>query len=215
MRLAIKNVFAESKIKKFIVIYYIVGLFGFIIPTTHELFKDLIPVSIIIGAFLIFIISQKFNFPSYFGLILVFLIGYFIEVAGIKTGLIFGEYSYGNSLGPKLLGVPLIIGLNWLILSYSSVSFLSQFNFKNKLVLFTSPLLMVVYDLFLEQVAHKLDMWYWLSINIPIKNYIAWYIFAFNMILLLRLFKVDFKNSFAPLLFSSQFIFFFLLSFLM
>ncbi|MGK9476318.1 carotenoid biosynthesis protein [Melioribacter sp. OK-6-Me] len=215
MRLPIKNVFAESEIKKFIVIYYLVGLLGFIIPTTRELFKDLIPVSIIISAYLIFILGQKFKFPSYLGLILVYLIGYFIEVAGIYTGLIFGKYLYGNSLGPKLFGVPLIIGINWLILSYASVSLLSQFNFKNTLVLFIAPLFMVIYDLFLEQVAHKLNMWYWLNITVPIKNYIAWYILGFIMVLILRLFRVDFKNSFAPLLFCSQFIFFLLLFFLM
>src|SRR5689334_23098853 len=37
------------------------------------------------------------------------------EVIGVATGAIFGAYSYGEVLGFKLLEVPLIIGLNWVV----------------------------------------------------------------------------------------------------
>ena len=37
-----------------------------------------------------------------------------LEIIGVKTGLIFGEYIYGNTLGFKVAEVPLIIGFNWL-----------------------------------------------------------------------------------------------------
>jgi putative membrane protein len=48
----------------------------------------------------------------------VFVIGFFSETVGVKTGLIFGEYSYGKALGFQWMQVPLLIGLNWFIIIY-------------------------------------------------------------------------------------------------
>jgi putative membrane protein len=45
-----------------------------------------------------------------------------LEVVGVKTGLIFGEYKYGSTLGIKLFEVPLIIGFNWVFVILGSIS---------------------------------------------------------------------------------------------
>ena len=37
---------------------------------------------------------------------MIVLIGFVIEVIGVKTGYVFGSYSYGDSLGFKILEVP-------------------------------------------------------------------------------------------------------------
>jgi len=63
----------------------------------------------------------------YISLIAVSIIGFLIEVIGVKTGYIFGRYYYGQSLGYHLLSVPLLIGLNWGVLLYSTIQ-LSNFN---------------------------------------------------------------------------------------
>ena len=47
----------------------------------------------------------------FFLLITCFLVGMLSEIIGVKYGFIFGEYSYGNALGIKFMGVPLIIGI--------------------------------------------------------------------------------------------------------
>ena len=39
------------------------------------------------------------------------------EILVVSYGIIFGNYKYGEILGYKVLGVPLIIGINWCILS--------------------------------------------------------------------------------------------------
>ncbi len=39
--------------------------------------------------------------------------GLAVEAIGVATGVPFGEYRYGDALGPKLLGVPLVIPLAW------------------------------------------------------------------------------------------------------
>ena len=39
--------------------------------------------------------------------------GFAVEAVGVATGFPFGVYDYSGELGPKLLGVPLIIPLAW------------------------------------------------------------------------------------------------------
>src|SRR3954454_20835073 len=39
--------------------------------------------------------------------------GFAVEAVGVATGFPFGVYDYSGELGPRLLGVPLIIPLAW------------------------------------------------------------------------------------------------------
>jgi len=45
-------------------------------------------------------------------------IGLAVEAVGVTTGLPFGEYRYDDSLGPQLLGVPLLVPLAWTMAAY-------------------------------------------------------------------------------------------------
>ena len=40
------------------------------------------------------------------------------EAIGVRTGLPFGDYSYADSLGPKLLDVPVVVPLAWTMMAY-------------------------------------------------------------------------------------------------
>lgn len=84
---------------------------------------------------------------------------------------------------------------------------------KEVLIVLSASSLMLVYDLFLEQVAPKMDMWSFKDLNVPLDNYIAWFIFASLLVTLLRVVKVNTKNPLAPVLFMVQLIFFIFLSF--
>jgi putative membrane protein len=44
--------------------------------------------------------------------------GFAAEVLGVHTGVPFGSYSYGTTLGPRLVGVPVVIGLAWTMLAW-------------------------------------------------------------------------------------------------
>lgn len=215
MYLFTKNKYNIAEIKKIIVIYYIVGLFGFLFSPTRELFIKLIPISLILSIFLMLTYHNKFNVHSLISFLLIYLLGYLIEIVGVKTHIIFGHYFYGKSLGPKIFDVPLIIGINWLMVTYSSLSFLANLKLKRKMILFLSPLLMVFYDFFIEKVAANLDMWHWETIKVPIKNYVDWYIIGFVFVMIIQVFKVDVRNQIAPTILYSQFAFFFLLSIMM
>ncbi len=41
-----------------------------------------------------------------------------VEVIGIRTGVPFGGYRYGRTLGPEVLGVPLVVPLAWTMMAY-------------------------------------------------------------------------------------------------
>jgi uncharacterized membrane protein len=45
-------------------------------------------------------------------------IGLAAEAVGVATGVPFGEYRYDGSLGPQLLGVPLLVPLAWTMMAY-------------------------------------------------------------------------------------------------
>jgi len=47
--------------------------------------------------------------------------GFAVEALGVATGFPFGHYTYAHSLGPLLLGVPLLVPLAWLMIAYPSL----------------------------------------------------------------------------------------------
>ena len=44
--------------------------------------------------------------------------GLAVEAVGVRTGLPFGHYSYDGSLGPRWLGVPVVVPLAWTMMGY-------------------------------------------------------------------------------------------------
>ena len=111
-----------------LVILHAVGLIGTVF-FDEDLMK-LTPINLLvsIGVVLWFHDSYSKHFMLY--LAIVYVCGYLIELAGITTGKIFGQYFYGNNLGIKLADVPLIIGINWVMLSYGSMSIVGRLSDK-------------------------------------------------------------------------------------
>lgn len=196
----------------FLILFYSVGILGFTIPFTRNFFSTLTPFALLLSAAFI-ILFHKFRFSTktlvVFGLI--FAISFFAEAIGVKTGLLFGEYVYGKGLGPKILETPLMIGLNWLMLVYCTKVITDQLFQRESIKLIAGPLMMVGYDLVMEQAAPSLDMWSWNGGTIPLQNYLAWFGFAFLFHLLIRKSKVSFTNALAAPVFIIQFVFFVIL----
>lgn len=125
------------------------------------------------------------------------LMGFLIEVIGVETKIIFGTYYYGDTLGIKLLHVPLVLGINWIIVAWGalSLSYILLKNFKIKfnsfrskfLLVFLSSIFTVLFDFVLEPVAISLGFWFWSAGKIPLQNYLAWFLitFFFNTLIIL------------------------------
>ena len=71
------------------------------------------------GIIVLFEVYRNKKFISW--LVITYLATLLLEIIGAKTGLIFGSYSYGDVLGPKFFDLPLIIGLNWVIVIWGGI----------------------------------------------------------------------------------------------
>ena len=112
----------EPGIKRFLVIFYAVGITGLLVPSSFAFFVALIPWTLLLNVILLSLFHKDgYGIRSITVFLLICISSFVIEVAGVKTGQVFGNYAYGNSLGIKLLNTPLIIGLNWLLLTYTTI----------------------------------------------------------------------------------------------
>lgn len=208
MNLFPKNTLPTKEVKKFILIFYTIGVLGFLIPLTRNVFITITPYALLLSTYLLVIYHSKYAKKDIFVFFAIATLGFFVEVIGVNTGVIFGNYNYGYALGFKLFDTPLLIAFNWLFLTYTALAISKKIS-KNKLLqLLTAPSIMLLYDIILEQLAPKMEMWSWQDSVVPLQNYIAWWIIGFLFAGLLNISKIETKNPVAILLFMSQFLFF-------
>jgi putative membrane protein len=141
-------------------------------------------------------------------LVIVGIVGWAVEALGTNTGIIFGEYSYGLSLGPKVFNTPISMAINWMISVYLVTMLLSSSIISLWRLGFAGALLMVIYDILLEPVAIRLDMWSWETLTPPIQNYLAWFIVSFPLVMLLGRSVKKAENPLVIIVFVCQLLFF-------
>lgn len=208
-----KNILPIGEVRKFVLIFYSVGIMGFLIPWTHDVFLAIIPYALLLSSYLLGIYHNSFSGKDVVVFSAIALLGFMVEVAGVKTGAIFGNYVYGDALGPKVLDTPLLISINWLFLTYAAYSISQRVSERWYVQVLLTPTLMLLYDLVLEQIAPLMDMWSWENSVVPFKNYLAWWVIGLVFTFSLRFFRVEVKNPLALILFFTQFLFFVILFF--
>lgn len=107
-----------------------------------------------------------------------YIIGMTVEWIGVHYEYLFGPYSYGENLGPKLDGVPWLIGVNWMVLTLVTAAISDKLFDYWSLKILSGALLMVFLDVFIEQVAPLLDFWSFSSAEVPLRNYLAWFLIS-------------------------------------
>ncbi len=161
----------------FLILVYISGSIGFIVNPSF--FSPFTPYTLLLTCFVFLIhnpIADKKFIVAFFS---IAFCGFIIEIIGVKTGLIFGKYAYGNALGYKLFNVPLIISINWAMLICAGIIVVSRI-FANKIiVLFVAAILVTSIDVLIEQVAPKLDFWQFEGRLPGLQNYLSWIGVAF------------------------------------
>lgn len=188
-------------------VIYLVGIVTILLGHAESL-MPLTPYNLIFASALILYNAQGMNKTYLFWFALIALVGFFLEWAGITTGLIFGSYIYGNGLGLKVLDVPLIIGVNWAVLVFSAAAILNKLQINHWLKAALGATIMVAYDFLLEPVAMRFDFWDWQGGTIPLQNYLAWWITAFLMSLGVLRYVSNLKNRIAPFVLAIQTLFF-------
>ena len=156
----------------FLILVYVSGSIGFVVDPIF--FSPFTPYTLLFTCF-VFLIHQPISDKKYISAFFsIAVLGFIIELIGIKTGLLFGNYSYGDGLGFKLLDVPLIISINWAMLICAGIVTVRKV-FSNKFIVISVTALVVTFiDLIIEQVAHKLDFWQFEGGLPGLHNYLGW-----------------------------------------
>jgi uncharacterized membrane protein len=150
----------------------IIGLNG----ADYLFFERLAGPNLLFSFLLIMPFQKKLNGNFILFCFICFVCGMAVEIAGVNTGYPFGNYYYTPTFGWHILGVPVIIGINWVLLSYVSGIAANQFLNNDGQRILAASVLMVSIDLLLESFATKHHMWVWQNGNPPLQNYVSWFI---------------------------------------
>ena len=209
-------------------LFHIAGVIGILFTPYKNWFIQNTPVNLLVTAALLIITQKQKNFYFFLFMIITFAVGLVVEYSGANTGLIFGHYNYGNILGIKVLGVPLIIGVNWFIVIYCAGiatqlyenTMLKRISAKGLTInakvqkisfVIDASLLAVFFDWVLEPVAGKLGFWQWQGDHVPFYNYVCWLVISALLLALFRRLPFNKRNIFAVHLFIIQVLFFLVL----
>ncbi len=228
------NLPASNQIKKYrpsafqaatfiTLLFHVSGCIGMF--TSHrQWFIDYTPLNLLI-VFILVLLTQKKNWQFFIFVIACFVVGILVEMIGIHTGILFGNYEYGEVLGPKINGVPWLIGINWFVIVYCSGVIVTRFHnwvtgryasygrsLPSGLMLLSfvvdAAFLTVFFDWIMEPVAVELGFWTWAEGVIPAYNYLCWFIISGLLQVVFRLLRFDKQNLFAVHLFIIQLLFF-------
>jgi bisanhydrobacterioruberin hydratase len=207
-------------------LFHVSGAIG-ITGSNKDWFLQQTPVNLMLMSLLLIWTQKEKNKWFWLFCLLCIIVGFAAEWMGVNTGKLFGNYSYGETLGQKWQGVPFLIGLLWFVTMYcaGNITFRvyqwmlekTGVNTNTKLSIMIMALaldaamLITIFDWLLEPVAVKLGYWQWLGNGeIPMYNYICW--FFISLVLQLVFFvsgkSIQKPNYFAVHLFIIQVLFF-------
>ena len=123
--------------------------------------------------------------------------GLVAEAVGVATGVPFGRYAYADTLGPTVLGVPLVIPLAWVMMAWPAwvvAARLARVRGRAARVA-VGAVALASWDLFLDPQMVDAGHWTWADPvpglpgvpTVPLTNYAGWLLVAAVLMLLLDL----------------------------
>lgn len=208
------------------VLFHTIGFAG-IIFFKSDLILRATPINLLLMFVLLVWTQNGRNFFFWLFVLLAAAIGIAVEMIGVNTKLLFGDYSYGNVLGIKLNNVPLLIGINWFITIYccgiavhtlltkaidkvAAETATPPMALKALSVIVDGATLAVFFDWLMEPVAVQLGYWKWAG-EIPFYNYLCWFMVSVILLAAFHFSPFNKQNKFAVHLLMIQVMFFLLL----
>jgi putative membrane protein len=111
--------------------------------------------------------------------------GLAVEAVGVATGFPFGAYTYTAALGPRLLGVPLVVPLAWTWMAWPAWVAAAHLVRARAARVGVGALGLATWDLFLDPQMVAAGYWRWSTVDIPLRNYVAWLVVAAAMMVAL------------------------------
>jgi len=161
-------------------------------------------------------IPKKRFFKSIIFLLILLIIPLIFEYIGINYGAPLGvRYYYLKEFQPKIFGLPIFVWIFWVILIYigysltnSIINYFYKENYnlilkKNlNIILFSlfDGFIVLIFDIFIDPVAVKYGLWRWGNyrvsyFDVPIGNFVGWYIIATTTTLFLRSIDIIFPTE--------------------
>lgn len=159
-------------------LFTISGILG-ILSQHQKWFLSLTPLNLLLTALIVLWNIEKWSLKTLLAFFIPFTLGFVSEALGVNYGLIFGSYTYGDNLGYKVFGVPLMICANWTILTFVTGDIAKHFAKNIWLSASIGAVLMTTLDLIIEVSAPRFDFWEFEGEGVPVQNYIGWLIIAF------------------------------------
>ena len=205
---------STSKVSVFVIwLFHVCGMIG-ISYGNKDLFLSFTPVNLIISFFLLFVNQIQITQREILSVFTIFLIGMICEILGVNYGYIFGDYVYLDNLGTKVFGVPILIGINWIILTFITGSISSYIFKKNlKFSILTGAIFMILLDLIIEPVAPLLGFWIFDLPSVPLQNYVGWFLIGLATQFIYQKFVVNKEIPFSANLLLANIVFFSFLNF--
>jgi putative membrane protein len=112
--------------------------------------------------------------------------GWVVEALGVHTGVPFGRYAYTGALGPRLLGVPLVIPLAWLWMAWPAWLVAVRLTRRGGWRVLLAGWALASWDLFLDPQMVDQGYWRWAHPSpgiggAPLTNYAGWLVVAVAM----------------------------------
>ena len=160
-------------------LFTISGVIGILTETYRDWFLALTPLNLLLSFGILIWNSRYFKATYVLALSIPFVLGFITEALGVNYGLIFGNYTYGENLGYKFLGVPIMICFNWALLTAVTAD-ISKLMTKNLvLASIIGASLMTLLDMLIEVSAPRFDFWEFENGIVPLQNYLGWLLTAF------------------------------------
>lgn len=194
-------------------LFFLVGIIGIASPNYRETLVPLSAFHLLLTFFVLVVSRQGKRDAFLLFTFLIFIVGILVESIGTNTGLLFGDYTYGNVLGGKVFAVPLIIGVNWATMVVASSTLIAPMHGSLFVKTVLAATIMVAVDFLIEPVAVKLGFWTWKNGHIPIFNYVCWFVISLPMHYFYMKWKLVENNTVPKVVFALLTIFFLVLNF--
>ncbi|WP_296620994.1 carotenoid biosynthesis protein [Marivirga sp.] len=192
--------------------FYFFGILG-ILSDNREWFIEKTAFNLTLSFIILLLYQKKYNWSLIWAFLFCYFIGYTAEYLGVNFGLIFGEYIYPDTLGPQLGGVPIIIGVNWFLITFCVASLIFPLKINAFIKVIIATILTVLIDVMIEPVAMEIDFWNWENNEVPLQNYLGWAVISFFIFSFYSIIKLSVRNKVAIILLFWQVIFFAVLNF--
>ncbi len=192
----------------FILLFHINGFFGIAFSPYMKWFISYTPLNLLVAMAAIVWVQKDKNKEFWYFLAGSCVAGWFIEFIGVNTSLPFGDYHYHGSLGWRVADIPLMTGVIWWLTCMGASAIANEVTESTNSRIVLSALLMVLFDIPVEHITGKMEMWHWALGYAPIQNYVGWLIYGAIMQYFLQKTNFQKKNKVAVVYFIAAFIFF-------